>query len=69
MMQRPDFDARVLAFARACEFSRADFPQAGVYTFRLSRKVTQAMLGEVMLPQEAIDGATEWAMHLIVSVA
>jgi CRISP-associated protein Cas1 len=66
---RPAIDAAVFKFARANEFGRADFPQAGLHTFRLSREVTQALLAQVMLPQKAIDDATDWIASMVSRLA
>src|SRR5208282_5960517 len=62
---RPRIDANVFAFVADHEFARADFPQAGLNVFRLSRDVTSALLDEAMLPRAAIDGAADWIVELI----
>lgn len=65
---RPAIDAKVFEFARSREFSRADFPQAGLHLFRLSREVTAALLNEVILPHKAIDGAADWIAELVARI-
>ncbi len=66
---RPAIDARVFEFVAAHEFGRADFPQAGLNVYRLSRDVTQLMLHSVMLPSRDIEAAADWIEGLILASA
>ncbi len=66
---RPRIDASVFAFVAEHEFGRSDFPQAGLNVFRLSRDVTSALLGEVMLSRAAIDDAADWIAELVLANA
>ena len=65
---RPVIDARVFGFVAEHEFARADFPQAGLNVFRLSRELTQLLLHSVMLPARDIEAASEWMVWAIMKV-
>jgi CRISPR-associated protein Cas1 len=62
---RPIIDKRVFSYIASFEFGRADFPQTGASTFRLSRTITGAMLSRVCLPTEEIVNAADFILRLI----
>jgi CRISPR-associated protein Cas1 len=64
---RPSIDASVFAFVAKHEFGRADFPQAGLNVYRLSRELTQLLLHSVLLPAREIEAAADWTTSLILS--
>ena len=66
---RPAIDARVFEFVAHHEFSRSDFPQAGLNVWRLSREITQLMVHSVMLPGRDIEAAADWVANLVMAVA
>src|ERR1700733_1569880 len=51
---RPAIDKRVFDYIGRNEFARADFPQTGASTFRLSRDIISGMLGRVALSEREI---------------
>jgi CRISPR-associated endonuclease Cas1 len=63
---RPVIDAKVFEFVASHEFARADFPQAGLRVFRLSRELTQLLLHNVSLPSRDIEDAVEWLATTIM---
>ena len=48
---RPTIDANVFGYIGKREFTRRDFPQAGVNTFRLSRNIISAILTDARLAE------------------
>jgi CRISPR/Cas system-associated endonuclease Cas1 len=66
---RPAIDARVFSYIQSREFARADFPQTGATTFRLSRDVIQSMLHEVSLSPGHIGDAADFMLRTIESHA
>ena len=66
---RPAINARIFSFIAKHEFSRSDFPQAGVNVFRLSRRVIQLLLHDAALPEREIQDAAKFIEGLILSPA
>jgi CRISP-associated protein Cas1 len=62
---RPVIDAGVFSYIQSREFARADFPQTGATTFRLSRDVIQSMLREVSLSPGHIGDAADFVLRAI----
>ena len=66
---RPSIDAKILAFIKAHEFARSDFPQSGYNVHRLSREVTQLLLHSASLPSREIEEAAQWMVGTIMRCA
>jgi CRISP-associated protein Cas1 len=62
---RPAIDKRVFGYIASREFARADFPQNGVSTFRLSRDVIGEMLGRVSLSEREIADAADFMLQRV----
>lgn len=62
---RPAIDARVFTYIALREFARADFPQTGASTFRLSRDTIGEMLDRSCLPEREIANAADFMLRMI----
>jgi CRISP-associated protein Cas1 len=62
---RPSIDKRVFSYIASREFARADFPQTGISTFRLSRDIISTMLSRVCLSAQETADAADAMLRLI----